>query len=183
LPGLLALSLMFASIAPACAVAELRSDAWTKVHEGHILCCGGQHAEVQESVAPGEDQASLSFSNLVDQVDGKWEGVELTLTPENVGEYVKLPGRTVICNGCNTGQERSHAGGGLGRPNAHLTPAAAPARRLRPYQTTGARGTARNLALYHRFRFGCPVLGALPGSSGRGRGKPGQRASPALKSA
>jgi hypothetical protein len=70
-----------------------------------ILCSGGHHTGEKGWIAPGEDQVGLTFGDLVEQVDGEWESVKFFLRPDNIRDYVKLPGRTVICNGCNTGHE------------------------------------------------------------------------------
>jgi hypothetical protein len=64
-----------------------------------VLCCGGNHAGDSEPFVP-----CMRF-DVVDQVNGKWQSCKIFLTPDNTAEYVRLPGRTVICNGCNTGQE------------------------------------------------------------------------------
>lgn len=70
-----------------------------------ILCCGGHHAGEGGPVVPGDGQVGINFIGVVELVDGKWRSGTFSLTPENIGEYVRLPGRTVICNGCNTGHE------------------------------------------------------------------------------
>lgn len=43
--------------------------------------------------------------DVVEKINGKWEGTWVKLTPENVPELVKLPGRTVIAMGCTYGRE------------------------------------------------------------------------------
>ncbi len=43
--------------------------------------------------------------HVVDQIDGKWDGIEFALTPANIPQYVKLKDRTVIALGCGNGRE------------------------------------------------------------------------------
>ena len=67
-----------------------------------VLCCGG--ANDTRLDAPMSEM-KIVFLNLVEQVEGKWGPTELVLTPETIGEYVMLEGRTVITLGCGTGRE------------------------------------------------------------------------------
>jgi len=69
-----------------------------------VLCCRGNHAGESGWIAPGEDQLGMNFG-VADQVNGEWKPAPLFLRPDNIAEYVRLPGRTVISNGCNTGHE------------------------------------------------------------------------------
>lgn len=64
-----------------------------------VLCCHG----LGSSGAP--EEMKMGFCDLSDQVEGKWVGAEFALTPANIPELVKFPGRTVIAVGCGAGRE------------------------------------------------------------------------------
>jgi len=67
-----------------------------------VLCSHGMGPLCDTGPA---DDMRMGFVRLVDQVDGKWQGAELALTPENIPDLVSLPGRKVISLGCESGRE------------------------------------------------------------------------------
>jgi hypothetical protein len=65
-----------------------------------VLCCHGlQGVKDPSGVTP------MAFLDLSDQVDGKWVGTDVALTPANIPGLVKLPGRTIIALGGEAGRE------------------------------------------------------------------------------
>ena len=63
-----------------------------------VLCAFGSDSRAPiEEISMGMD--------AVDLIEGKWTGVRVPLTPENIPTLVNLPGRTVINLGCNSGLE------------------------------------------------------------------------------
>jgi len=68
-----------------------------------VLCCHDLGSAEREGEA--DEEMRMGFVQLVDQVDGKWEEVELALTPGNIPELVKLPRRKVLALGCGSGRE------------------------------------------------------------------------------
>ena len=61
-----------------------------------VLCVGGNNTM---------DEPMKMVFNVVDEVGGEESPAQVVLTPENVPELVRLPGRTVIALGCGTGRE------------------------------------------------------------------------------
>jgi len=67
-----------------------------------VLCSHGLGSEG----SPDESGAEMRMGFLVvDEVDGKWQKVEVALTPGNIPDLVRLPGRTVVSLGCASGRE------------------------------------------------------------------------------
>lgn len=67
-----------------------------------VLCSHGLGSADTPVESP--DEMRMGF-HVVDQVDGEWQKIEFALTPANIGEYVRLEGRTVVALGCGNGRE------------------------------------------------------------------------------
>ena len=65
-----------------------------------VLCCHGSPC-----VEGDLDTTRLRVHNLVEEIDGRWESATVNLSPDDIREMVRLPGRTVITQGCGTGVE------------------------------------------------------------------------------
>lgn len=64
-----------------------------------VLVFGGGH---DEDLRRG---GCISCPRLVEEVAGRWEGVDVSFYPEDIRRLVNLQGRTVLAMGCNTGTE------------------------------------------------------------------------------
>lgn len=70
-----------------------------------ILCCHGLGTTNGYLPDEAPDKMRMGF-NVVDvDEDNHWEGTEVALTPANIGQLVKLPGRTVLALGCGSGRK------------------------------------------------------------------------------
>lgn len=65
-----------------------------------VLCSHGLGSRGDEP----PDEMKMGF-HVVGKIEGKWEGVEVALTPKNIPELVNLPGRKVLALGCANGRE------------------------------------------------------------------------------
>lgn len=65
-----------------------------------VLCSHGLGSEGDEP----PDKMKMGF-RVVDKIEGRWEGVEVALTPKNIPEIVSLAGRKVLALGCANGRE------------------------------------------------------------------------------
>lgn len=65
-----------------------------------VLCCHGS-----PRVEGDASTTQLRVHNLVEEIDGRWESGTVDLSPDDIRETVRLPGRTVITQGCSTGAE------------------------------------------------------------------------------
>jgi hypothetical protein len=67
-----------------------------------ILCCHG--FGTTNGYLPGEPPDKMEMGFTVVDEDDDWQGVPVVLTPHNILQLVKLPGRTVIALGCGSGR-------------------------------------------------------------------------------
>jgi hypothetical protein len=68
-----------------------------------VLCCHGLGSSDRGDEPAAEMR--MGFVRLVDEVDGEWQEVELALTPANIPDLVRLPGRKVLALGCGCGRQ------------------------------------------------------------------------------
>ena len=66
-----------------------------------VLCSHGLGST--DASEESADEMKMGF-HVVDEIDGRWEAVEFALTPRNIPEYVRLPGRAVLALGCGNGR-------------------------------------------------------------------------------
>jgi hypothetical protein len=65
-----------------------------------VLCCHGT-----PSVEGDLETTRLRVHNLVEEIDGRWESATVNFSADDIRATVRLPGRTVITQGCGTGVE------------------------------------------------------------------------------
>jgi len=67
-----------------------------------VLCAHGLGSSDAPAARP--QQMGMGF-HVVDNQDGRWEEIEFALTPGNIADAVRLPGRRVLALGCGNGRE------------------------------------------------------------------------------